>query len=305
MPCSRIRRCRILSETGTHLAYLDVWQREVTHLEDPDLIETAIGVDTASRLQTVWQVRVLPNAWSHACSADDADLGDDWLDIIRPSGGRLTTDTIYIDSSTDPCELPPSGGYRGVENQNVPHRDPRRGCLGMATFKWSRDNGSVAVPVVDMVSTTTLRVGSLGRDDVPRISTGDWVEILDDHREFNQVPGVMRQVTVSDAARTISFNDPLPTNLRPADAADAAERHLRVRRWDQSGTVVDGVGNPVTDLSPPTASGSDRCAGGLDTNDRDRVGTRDRGVVLDRWQQRRVPSRRLLDRRGADGGHVG
>ena len=244
-----------LPETGTHLAYLDVWQREVTHLEDPDLIETAIGVDTASRLQTVWQVRVLPNAGSDACSADDADLGDDWLDIIRPSGGRLTTDTIDIDPSTDPCELPPSGGYRGVENQTYRIEIHDGGALGTATFKWSRDNGSVAVPVVDMVSTTTLRVGSLGRDDVLRISTGDWVEILDDHREFNQVPGVMRQVTVSDAARTISFNDPLPTNLRPADAADAAERHLRVRRWDQSGTVVDGVGNPVTDLSPPTASG--------------------------------------------------
>ena len=48
-----------LPTTGTHIAYLDVWQREVTALENPDLIEKAIAVDTATRLQTVWQVRLL------------------------------------------------------------------------------------------------------------------------------------------------------------------------------------------------------------------------------------------------------
>ncbi len=51
---------------GTHLAYLDVWQREVTHLEDPDLVEVAVGVDTTARWQTAWQVRLLPSADRHA-----------------------------------------------------------------------------------------------------------------------------------------------------------------------------------------------------------------------------------------------
>ncbi|MGZ8445069.1 MAG: DUF6519 domain-containing protein, partial [Candidatus Binatia bacterium] len=46
---------------GPHLVYLDVWQREVTYLQDPNLVETAVGVDTTTRLQTVWQVRVLAN----------------------------------------------------------------------------------------------------------------------------------------------------------------------------------------------------------------------------------------------------
>src|SRR5919106_1233691 len=36
---------------GPHLAYLDVWQREVTHLQAPDLVEVAVGVDTTTRLQ--------------------------------------------------------------------------------------------------------------------------------------------------------------------------------------------------------------------------------------------------------------
>ena len=48
-----------LPTAGRHLVYLDVWEREVTHLERPDLVEVAVGVETSSRLQTVWQVRVL------------------------------------------------------------------------------------------------------------------------------------------------------------------------------------------------------------------------------------------------------
>ena len=44
---------------GPFIAYLDVWQRVVTYLEDPNLVEKAVGVDTTGRLQTVWQVKLL------------------------------------------------------------------------------------------------------------------------------------------------------------------------------------------------------------------------------------------------------
>jgi hypothetical protein len=51
---------------GPYLVYLDVWQREVTAVEDPSLREVALGgPDTAARLQTVWQVKwgdALPEA---------------------------------------------------------------------------------------------------------------------------------------------------------------------------------------------------------------------------------------------------
>src|SRR5262245_6024502 len=45
---------------GTYLAYLDVWQRHVTELEDPELHEPALGdVDTTTRTMTAWQVYLL------------------------------------------------------------------------------------------------------------------------------------------------------------------------------------------------------------------------------------------------------
>ena len=43
-----------LPTAGRHLVYLDVWQREVTHLVAPGLVEIAVGVETSSRVQTVW-----------------------------------------------------------------------------------------------------------------------------------------------------------------------------------------------------------------------------------------------------------
>jgi len=64
-----------LPKAGRHLVYLDVWEREVTHLERPDLVEPAIAVETSSRMQTVWQVRVLePDADSATCASPDEDV---------------------------------------------------------------------------------------------------------------------------------------------------------------------------------------------------------------------------------------
>ena len=49
----------IPTEPGTYLAYLQVFNRHMTYLEDSDIQESALGgADTSTRLQTVWQVRL-------------------------------------------------------------------------------------------------------------------------------------------------------------------------------------------------------------------------------------------------------
>jgi len=219
-----------LPEAGPHVVFLDVWDREVTALQAPDLVETAIGVDTTTRTQTVWQVRLLSVPSGSTC---DSDLTE-WDELTAPSAARLTTGTVPVDPEDDPCEMPPTGGYRGLENHlyRVELHDENN-------FKWSRENASVGSTVAEYVSATELRLASLGRDSVLRFSTGDWVEITDDNMELNRLPGVLRKVEVDDATNAITFSPALPTELQPADADDMAERHLRVIRWDQSGTDVD------------------------------------------------------------------
>jgi hypothetical protein len=241
-----------LPTAGRHLVYLDVWNREVTHLEQPELVESAVAVETSSRLQTVWQVRVLaPDAGTGtSCVTPDASIPG-WNEVIAPSTGVLNTGTFDIAPTKDPCELPPTGGYRGLENQlyRVEIHDPGQPG-GTATFKWSRENASVGSRVASMVSGTVLELESLGRDDVLRISSGDWVEITDDVREFSQAAGEMRHVTVDDATRRITFTPALPAGMLPGSFPDSSfpkTRNLRVRRWEQKGAVfrTDASGTPV------------------------------------------------------------
>jgi nitrous oxidase accessory protein NosD len=250
---------------GPHLAYLEVWQREINHLQRPDLVEKAIGVDTTTRTQTVWQVRLLENISSSiTCSSPDADLGLSWEEIITPSAGRLTSRDVGVPPDSDPCELPPSGGYRGLENQLYRIEIHHGGDIGDATFKWSRDNASVAASVVEVVSATKLKLASLGRDSVLRFNTGDWVEIVDDWYELSgaggnpkQRIGEIRKVTVDDASQTISFSPALPASLIPAESGDNTleKRHLRVIRWDQKGVVRDQADNVIVDLDAPGSQG--------------------------------------------------
>jgi hypothetical protein len=48
-------------ETDTGLVYLDVWDRHITAIDDPLIREKALGgPDTATRVKTIWQVKVLP-----------------------------------------------------------------------------------------------------------------------------------------------------------------------------------------------------------------------------------------------------
>jgi len=249
-----------LPTAGRHLVYIDVWDREVTHIERPDLVEIAVGVETSARTQTVWQVRVLdPDAGNATCETPDADVNG-WSSLIAPSTGRLTTDTFDVPPEDDPCELPPTGGYRGRENQTyrVEIHDP--GQPGTATFKWSRENGSVASRVASMVSGTELELQSLGRDDLLRFNTGDWVEITDDVREFSQRAGEIRQITVNEAARRITFIPALPAEMIPGAFPDSdfpRTRNLRVRRWDQKHDVLrvaaDGTTPVFQDLDASAA----------------------------------------------------
>jgi len=221
---------------GPHLVYLDVWEREVTAVENPDLIENAVGVDTTSRLQTVWHVRLLSNVGDGAtCATPDEELKG-WLDIIRPSAGRLTTKAVGVATPADPCLIPPSGGYRGLENRTYRVEIHDGGEIGTATFKWSRDNASVASGVSAIESDLILTVDRAVWDSVRRFNPGDLVEITDDWREFTGEAGEIRQIdSVDDSSRSITLKSALTAGLFPVDGQNltAPERHTRIKRWDQ------------------------------------------------------------------------
>ncbi|MGF6227944.1 hypothetical protein QFZ27_001899 [Inquilinus ginsengisoli] len=239
---------------GPHLVYLDVWNREVTPLQDPRLLEPALaGIDTATRRQTVWQVRVLANVGAGAtCGADLAA----WDALVAPSAARLTNATIEFEDPDEPCLIPPGGGYRGLENQLYRVEIHTGGGLANARFKWSRENASVGATVETITGGDRLQVRRIGRDSVLRFRTGDWVEVTDDRRELAGLPGDVRRIEVDEDAYELRLEAGLSADLIPGGGADSTTtRHTRVIRWDQHGLVQLADSTDWVDLDDAASDG--------------------------------------------------
>jgi hypothetical protein len=158
---------------------------------------------------------------------------------LLPLGGRMSAQTSG--SAADcTCEPTPPAGYRGLENQLYRVEIHRGGDETTATFKWSRENGSV-VSAVTHVSGATLTVDSLGPDVYLGFAPNQWVELTDDTYEFGPVPnqpGELVQVQlVTPEQLTITLAQTAPA-VNPAQNA-------RVRRWDQFGASAGSRGIPL------------------------------------------------------------
>jgi len=243
---------------GPFLAYLDVWIRPVDYLNDPDLVDKAVGVDSAGRLQTAWQVRLLDLANSPGATCNSAIAN--WPPA--PSAGLLTTGTTPTEPS-GPCCLTSGAAYTGLENQLYRVQIHEAGAAEAsavplttaptgATFKWSRDNGSVISGVTSISNATNsagnpasqLSVTSLGRDQVLGFAPGQWIEILDDAIEYAHTAGELHQIdTIDVSSKTVTLATSLGASF-PAGDTDP-DRHTRIRRWDSAGKVYKDDGTTV------------------------------------------------------------
>ncbi len=230
-------------EDGTYLVYADVWERHVTYVEDPDIREVALGgPDTATRTRTLAQVRVQRLGPVAPLEGQECRPFQP-----LPADGTLAAREDPGEDPANVCVVPAGGGYRGLENRlyRVEIHDDGRDATGAVvrtpTFKWSRDNGSVVLPVVDGgIDGDTVTLRRLGHDDVLTVHVDDWVEVLGDATELHGRHGTLAQV----AADGIDRAD-LELTLTADASAHAAEGHLKVRRWDHHETddvaLVDGA----------------------------------------------------------------
>lgn len=216
---------------GTYFAYLDVWHRHVTALEDELLRERALGgPDTATRTKTVWQVKLVQVPAGASCSSKPSQ----WTTLVGAAPGTLQARTVTPPPPPNPCSLSPSGGYRRLENQLYRVEIHSVDNAGNATWKWSRDNGAIVARWLGMGATTSdLKVTSVGRDETERFAPNDWVELIDDERELQGLPGIM--VQMESAAGDI-------LKIKPATAVPAGPitfagfvTNPKVRRWGPGG----------------------------------------------------------------------
>ena len=234
------------TDLSYYLVYLDVWQRHITALEDPLIREVALGgPDTATRQQTVCQVKILPLALTDQAPTCASQLPE-WQALTDPSTGTLNARTQPPDSSDNPCLIPPSAGFQRLENQLYRVEIHQAGDLGTATFKWSRDNGSV-VTTIEQISGNQVTVKDVGPDDILGLASGQWVEILDDRLELNGQPGQLMQISaVNAASRMIMLvTPPIPLDENNPSGVDPS-LHPKLRRWDQTGATATESGVPIT-----------------------------------------------------------
>jgi hypothetical protein len=200
-------RLQELADRDQVLVYLDVWQRHITAAEDPEIREFALGgPDTTTRTKTVWQVKLLP------LPGDPAD-DQDWEALVAQAAGKG-------------CLKAQWDKGKGAFLENRLYRVEIHSVAGdEATFKWSRENGSVVFPLThlelekDQTGGQRLIVQVEGLRDLALLRRWDWVEIVDDTTVLNGTSRPLCQVLEPpeqvDRVARVALSVPRP----PADDA--------------------------------------------------------------------------------------
>ena len=234
-----------------YIAYLDVWQRHITAVDDPDIREDALtGIpDTATRTKTLWQVKLLRVNKSEFRKEPEerqelkTDAISEWEAFLQQRSqqekGRLAVRRVVTDS--------------GSHNQSLENRLYRieihtDGDLGEAQFKWSKDNGTV-IGKVDGIEGNRISVNQASQDDRYAFEPGQWIEILSEADEKNQQPGQFVRLTTQTIGSTLVTNSPISSER-------AQQPNLKVRRWDQNFQKEEAtlsVGFPSTSATESNA----------------------------------------------------
>ena len=230
-----------LRRTGALRVWLEAWQRLITPIDDTGIKDVALGeADTTARLQTVWRVVVEPAPAASPPSSCCAEMHK-----LRGfvTHGRMTAGTDDAGGRSS-CLPSPHAAYRGLENQLYRVEVHHGAAIGQATFKWSRDNGSVLTRITD-INGREVTVDSLGPDANLGFAPLQWVELSDDSYEFGPEPNRPGELL------QIRFVDPEHrriTLFQPAPAMNTASGHAKLRRWDQAGNDATSNGVPMNPI---------------------------------------------------------
>ncbi|WP_263381649.1 FlxA-like family protein [Granulicella arctica] len=276
--------------TSNFWLYLDVWERNITWIEDDSIREKALnGPDTCARSKVVWQVKaistdtlgqttgttdsiqkqlsVLKQELSQTDNEDEQEQIERQMQVLEQqlagasptqsvptcdgplsplSGLSMASMTARLDPGQqiqDPCLTSPASQYRGAENQLYRVEVHTPGTAGTATFKWSRDNGSVA----------TTWLGGSGNDfqvgATRGFASGSWVELGDDTLDLQGQPGTLVKLAKVDGG-VLSVNSSTPASL-----TGWSDDYVnpRIRRWNQQASdaqqLVAGA-IPITESLP-------------------------------------------------------
>ena len=220
--------------------YLDVWESHITSIDNDAIREKALGgPDTCTRAKVMWQVKarlvdkvdrpyVYPYVYPY--SSYDLSAGRE-LPCEEPLQHLVDVSQVRLAARVDPgkkveeaCVTPPDSKYRGVENHLYRVEIHRGGNASEATFKWSRDNGSLV----------TAWLGTTGNDlevaNARGFTAGNWVELSDDMIEQESDTGLLVKLVRVEGGLLSIDPGSVPSEGLPQWSSLV---NPTVRRWDQ------------------------------------------------------------------------
>lgn len=179
------------------IVYLECWERHVNSIQRPEIKEIALGgPDASSRMEIVWQVRVLTNnlfgeyaenirialglrkkpdafkenkiSFKDLINGDDDKIKETWqsiLDVFDITSPTLRAWARKPSDANEPCSISADSQYRGFENQLYRVEIHTPGVLdndNVPTFKWSRENASITFKILPQ-SVTYSNEGEFGK----------------------------------------------------------------------------------------------------------------------------------------------
>lgn len=252
-----------LEKDSVYLVYLDLWERHITYIEDDSIQEVALGeTDTASRAKLVWQVKITDkqpngsgelknvtldgeNGWRDWVYKEGENRWSDWKKQWQPANRGLLKARAKHERKKDdsPCITSPESSFRGAENQlyRVEIHQGGKAEKGdnSATFKWSRDNGSIATGV--KLNGTELTV-----NDSRRLCSGQWVELINDGQELRGEPGTLVKIKKIDCDLVSLETDTRPTPVMALPKDEVWPTKARLWESDQI-TILESNGNTDKD----------------------------------------------------------
>ena len=178
---------------GRELVFLALAEQEVGGIEDPDLLEVALGgPDTTQRLRLLRRVMRQPvkagdcaGAWAEAVALwrdHDGLLVDPDAMRLRPQV-HLRVGFAEEGEVPDPCDPIARGGYLGAENQTIRVQIADPGGAGSpggaARLLWGYDNASFLYRATPLASNPAmLRIAPPPPDGFHVPQAGQVVEIL-------------------------------------------------------------------------------------------------------------------------------
>jgi Family of unknown function (DUF6519) len=230
-----------ITEPGLYLIYVDVWQRLLTALDDASIREVALGgPDTAAREKTIWQIKYVATEKRGDCQTEF----EAYNKVTAASTGKMSARSKRPDESKNPCVVPSSAGYTGLEN---------------AFYRVELHNGGEAL---DATTAGTVAARISGKNNQLKFTGAGWTEgqaiEIFSSKDANSMNGVLAFITQIDGnSKTVDI-----------DVSKLSFDELRVRpasatfKWSRdNGAVVTSIDElndeavTVHDLGPDNVIG--------------------------------------------------